>query len=425
MGCAISLAFMRGDITYQYTEAGLLQFNPTQPTYQQFSLAPLGKQNRPVDMPLAITDQEDPPVINGMIVFDRFIPRLRAMGGTRFIGSPITQPIVDQDQGRIIQFFENVAFYTSTNDSKDRTHLLSLGVITCPQICTDATPVSGIPSEAVYSEPFVKDILRLGTDLTGNAVSSYYRTPDGYIEQVYTNVVVRAALQPPYRVTLQPLPSWVGYNDNSPYFQPTARIDDPGLIFNKFAVSELGFNEAVIFEHYVATHGSKAMSGPVISQIFAVQDFYRQCYTNYCLDYYPDTQTIRPAPLGIQYLKLHPPEKAAIDSLVIKPGKLLLKVVASNPLISSQERQKITMLVFQVEDQSPIPNLDGVITVILPDRSQQSYSLPPTNELGKSSVSLAPISAANGTLIPYTVCLDSPSQTPICIQDTFTIWGNP
>jgi hypothetical protein len=424
MGCAISPVFEQGEITNQFTEAGLLRYNPTQPTSQQFSLAPLGKQSKLADPPLAIQDQEDPPVLDGMIIFDRFISRFKLMGGTRFVGRPISQPVVDQEYDRIIQFFENAVFYTSASDAKDRAHLLRLGTIFCGDICPDLSRGVDAIGNAQYSEPFLKEILRLGTDLTGKAESDYYRTADGYIEQIYTNVVVRAALLPPYHVTLQPVPAWVGYNDSLPFYQPAVRVDDAGLIFNKLDNSELGFNEAVIFEQFVATHGSKAMSGAVTSQIFAVDKIYRQCYVNYCLDYNPETQTIQPAPLGLQYLKLRPPEQAAKDNLVFKPGDVLLRVVESKPLISSTEQQKVVVQVFQKGDQYPIPNLDAIISLVLPDGSETEFMMPPTNSQGKTNLLLPPILAANGTLIPFKVCLFTAS-TPVCSQETFTIWGNP
>ena len=423
MGCAISPVFVQGEITNQSTEAGILRYNPTLPTSQQFSLAPLGKQSKLADPPLAIKDQEDPPVLDGMIIFDRFVSRFKLMGGTRFVGRPISQPVVDQENNRIIQFFENVVFYTSASDPKDRAHLLRLGTIFCGDICPDLSRGVDAIGNAQYSEPFLKEILRLGTDLTGKAESNYYRTADGIIEQIYTNVVVHSALLPPYHVTLQPVPAWVGYSNTSPFFQPAARVDDPGLIFNKLPDSELGFNEAVIFEQFVATHGSKAMSGPVTSQIFAMDKVYRQCYVNYCLDYDPETQTIRPAPLGLQYLKLKPPEQAAKDNLVFKPDDVLLRVVENKPLISSNERQIVTVQVFQKGDQYPIPNLDAILTLTLPDSSETEYVMPPTNTQGKTSILLDPILAANGTLVPFKVCLFS-SSTPICSKETFTIWGN-
>jgi hypothetical protein len=425
MGCAISPVFEQDGITSQYTEAGLLRYNPTQPTSQQFSLAPLGKQSKLADPPLAIEDQEDPPVLDGMIIFDRFVSRFKLMGGTRFVGRPISQPVVDRENDRIIQFFENVIFYTSASDTKDRAHLLRLGTIFCEDICPDLSRGLDAIGNAQYSEPYLKEILRVGTDLTGKVESNYYRTTDGYIEQIYTNVVIRAALLPPYRVILQPVPVWINYYDATlPYFQPAARVDDDGLIFNKLPDSELGFNEAVIFEQFVATHGSKAMSGAVTSQIFEVDKVYRQCYVNYCLDYDPETQTIRPAPLGLLYLKLRPPEQAAKDNLVLKPSDVLLRVVETRPLISSDEQQKVTVQVFQKGDQYPIPNLDAILTLTLPDGSETVYTMAPTNTQGKTSLLLKPILAANGTLIPFKVCLFS-SSTPICSKETFTIWGNP
>jgi hypothetical protein len=429
MDCPISPVRVEGTLTSQFTEAALLQFDPTLPTSQQFSLAPLGLKTGITDPPLDIQNGVDKLVIDGIVVFEKFIPRFNALGGTRYVGRPIGQPRVDPDNLDIIQYFENVAFYTSSVDPKDGVHLVTLGSLNCPEDCIHP-PVRGFygGDKPHFSEPFLEDVLRLGRDLFGNPVSSYYRTQDGYIEQIYDNVVVHSNLVPPFHIDLQPVPSWVGYNNTLPFFQPMSRDPSEELIFNPLNNSDQGFNEAIVFEQFVANHGGKDKSGAVISQIFTVGtsgNIYRQCYVKYCLDFFAVGQSIRPAPLGAQYLREHPIEAAAKDALILKPVNTILRTSEINPLITSREKQTINILVFQSGDQHPLPNLDAVLTTTLPDGAQVDYVMPATDFKGMSSFTLDPIPAANGTLIQYKVCLNPLTPTPICAKDTFTIWGNP
>ena len=69
--------------------------------------------------------------------------------------------------------------------------------------------------------------------------------------------------------------------------------------------------------------------------------------------------------------------------------------------------------------------IEPILVVSLPDGKQVSYYFPPTGIDGKTTETLDPIPAQNGTLIPYKVCLSTPSKDLFCVKESFVIWGNP
>jgi hypothetical protein len=419
LGCPLVLAATKGTVTEQYTEGALMQYDPMLPTSQQFSLAPLGKQSGLADSPLAIVDEDNPAVVDGIIIYDKFLTRFTAMGGLAHVGRPITQPIADPENQLITQYFENAAFYTSAVDAKDDVHLVSLGIQACGVECIHPAWQGGSPEKTIfYSEPFLKDVLRLGRDLFGSPVSSYYAI------QVYENVILLASLTPPYRISLQPLPSYLGYDSSLPEFQPAARDPSESYIFNQLSDSELGYNEALIFEQYVATHGSKALSGPVTSQLFPVNGIYRQCYSNYCLDYNPQDKSVRPAPLGTQYLKQHLTQLKAGSTRPLVSANTSLRMNVYHEQVTQGESQTIIILTQQSSDWHPLTGAEAVLMVSLPNGTQEEYKMPPTDAGGRSSITLDPIQAESGTLIGYQVCMKNTKAAPICAKDTYLIWNH-
>jgi hypothetical protein len=57
-------------------------------------------------------------------------------------------------------------------------------------------------------------------------------------------------------------------------------------------------------------------------------------------------------------------------------------------------------------------------------RSEKVFFFPATSEDGIAAVLLPPITARNGTLVPYEVCLQNVDSSRFCTGDEFLIWGN-
>jgi hypothetical protein len=421
MGLALLPADEKDGISSQYSEAALMVYNPQAPSAQQYLLAPLGlKLSLPApqgDFP----DQEGALVVNGIIIYSKFVDLYKLFDMTRFAGRPLTQPMADADAGRIVQYFENVGFYTSLNDPKDGVHLLSYGGADCAERCRyKPLPLNSPLTRPVYDEPFLDSLTRIGLDLVGRPLSAYYRTPDGMIEQVYDNVVIYAPSDNLRLISLRPLPILTG-------IAPGPLVPNNGtngLVFIPID-HNLGHNVAQVFEQYIATHGGAIFAGPPISEIFAEGSVFRQCFTNYCLDYdpsFPEADHIHPAALGKIYLQKNPPEQPANARLTLSPETVMLETSEKKAAIPIIENQEITLKVVQREDQSPIPNLTATLTLSLPNGQHPTYSIEATDGLGDAQVMIDPIAATNGTIIPYQVCLNLSTGSPICTEDSFAIW---
>ena len=421
MGLALLPADEKDGISSQYTEAGFMVYDPKAPSTQQYSLAPLGlKLSLPVpqgDFPA----QEGALVVDGIIIYSKFVDLYKLFDMTRFAGRPLSQPMADADAGRIVQYFENVGFYTSLNDPKDGVHLLSYGGVDCAGRCQYQPLLLSSPlPRPVYDEPFLDSLNRIGLDLVGRPLSAYYRTPDGMIEQVYDNVVIYAPADNLRLVSLRPLPSVAGIAPGP----LVPKLDANGLVFIPID-HNLGHNVAQVFEQYIATHGGAIFAGPPTSEIFAEGSVYCQCFTNYCLDYdpsLPEAGRIHPAALGKVYLQKNPPDLPAKTRLTLSPETVLLETAEKKAAISIAEKQEISLKVVQREDQSPIPNLTATVTLSLPDGQHPTYSIEATDGLGNAQVTIDPIAAANGTIIPYQVCLNLSTGSPVCTEDSFAIW---
>jgi hypothetical protein len=190
----------------------------------------------------------------------------------------------------------------------------------------------------------------------------------------------------------------------------------------------LGHHVPKVFESYITLHGGLEISGMPTTELFQSGRIYRQCFTNYCLDYDPsaaEALRIRPAPLGQAYLKQYPPPQAAESAQNTTPTSYKLVVWEDRMLLPVGQDQKIHLKVTDASSKAPALSLAATLTVYQPNDDQSSYSFQPTDAQGQAEVDVPAITGANGTLIPYQVCLDQNTGTPVCIKDSYVLWGNP
>jgi hypothetical protein len=93
-------------------------------------------------------------------------------------------------------------------------------------------------------------------------------------------------------------------------------------------------------------------------------------------------------------------------------------------LLPAGQGQKIHIKVTDASSKAPAPELAATLTVFQPDDDQSTYQFQPTDAQGQAEVDVPAISGANGTLIPYQVCLSQASQTATCVKDSYVLWGN-
>jgi hypothetical protein len=407
----------------QYTDKVLMVFIPTAPQGLEYALAPLGnKLNLPTPSRV-ITQSENETVIDGFVIYSKFYPLYSTFRLTQYGGRPLSQPIVDVEQHRIVQYFENVGFYTDRDDPNDEVHLVDYGRMFCEEHCTNPlTPGSG--SIASFSEPFLDGLTRLGFDLVGRPLETYSQAPDGNIEQLYENVIVYAQPGDIRHISLRALPSLVGIQSGP----LAARQNDPQLVFIPIE-GDLGYNVPTVFEEYILSHGGFEISGKPIEERHAFEDVYRQCFANYCLDFDPyspgGVAPVRPAPLGRLYFDHNPSKTQAIPSIKIPAENIALKVWEKKPKISSQELQVINLMVRQIKNDAPVVGAIATLTVDIPDGGELVVNMPATDTDGITRLLLQPIHAENGRLVTYEICLTTVNKTSKCIEDAFIIWNLP
>lgn len=416
LGPAISIMYEERGKKLQFTTTVLMMFDSQAPESDRFKLVPLGNAMKVAEQPLASSSPD------GHEIYPAFLSLFRRLGGTRITGKPITSVKADPETKRVIQYFENVGFYQLENDPPDTAHLLYYGVWKCAEACSFASRQENLvlpPSSSGFSG-ISGAVDRLDPGLTGFPLSEIYIAPDGREEQVFEHVVICTDPASPGGIALRPLPLLLEIRSDPPSF---AGQDD-----GKFIVTDgnQGFNVPYHFDEFVERNSGYDFIGKPINSYDQISDnLYRQCFENLCLDYRPNNEEalkISPMALGRRYD--HQNIKKENQPIGINSfDAVTLTVWEHFPVIKSSDMQEISVMV--LDSGTPLMNIDLVMELTLPDGSQQIKNFPPTGLDGQSHLEIGPVSASNGTLILYQVCLaNTPGETD-CVFDDYLIWGNP
>src|SRR3990172_1480688 len=449
LGPSISHLFMYGERSYQYTVNALLGHDPNARASQRFFLLPIG-----VDLGLSEPAIPPPPqsgeyYLGGHSIFDEFVPLYERLMGRAVVGLPISAMHFNPQKNRFEQHFENLGFYRLVSDPPGSARLLAYGAVKCAAMCTSqVSPEAEVVLPAQTDPHFSPIVLRLGSDFTGWALEEVYTTPDGFREQVFGNLVLISDSSHPERVTLRPVTVRLGIAPDS-FENPNG---DPTFEFYRIQ-GELGFNVPRAFIDYFAYHGGYDAAGPPISRFRPYRDdIWRQCFLNVCLEQhrrenYP--ALIVPVPLGYLYQDLEvqavlPAASQAgeargdiaaqadepASAVQPKPGDptapqkgVLLQVWERYSIIAPGQRQEIEIRL--LEENLPVNGVEPDLIVQLPDGAEDHYYMPPTGQNGQSLIQVAAISAPNGTLIPYQVCVYYPQGETHCASDGFLIGESP
>lgn len=429
LGPAITALFNHRSQQCQYTVNVLLCFDPLQQGIDRYSLYPLGEA-------LSIQDEPGPAaggelVVNGYQIYEEFEELYHSFYGPLYAGRPLSQPRFNNAKNRIEQYFANVGFYRNLDDPSGKAHLLAYGVYACNSDCRYTPPQSSIVVTSVESveQPFLNQIARLGgLNVFGLALSEPYQASDGLLEQVYENVILAAPPDDLNRVMLRSLPVLLGMPVSAP--GPRVYSEADGVVFYGIE-GELGFHVPLPFDHFIAQHGGREISGNPIGEVVLLDaKVYRQCFEHYCLLYdhsAEENARVRMAPLGREYLlQAHggqsEPEEAAF---VFSPESVHLLIQTGSPRVSAAEEQYFEMTLLRTGDQQPIANVEAALTLTMPDGRQLEYQLPPSRADGRSGLRIDPLKPPpeNGSVIAYRVCLNVPSSQPICYSDSYLIWN--
>jgi hypothetical protein len=428
LGPAISALEIRENMQCQFAERALMCFNPTASGVGRFRLYALGLQlNLQEDVKMvSAAGNERSRVVDGIVIYEKFLPLYDRLYGARYVGRPLTELRVNQELHRAEQFFENVGFYQDLSDPNGPVFLIPYGAYLCGGQCSyRLNEYWSIVKSNLTEQPFAASIARLGgPGAFGSLLLKPRVASDGMLEQVYANVAFYGPQEDSSQVRLRPLPLILGYEVQS---LVEMKIHDQ-LVF--YEVKDgLGHNVPRPFDEFVASHGGRDLAGQPISEVILLpgQNIYRQCFENYCLDFDPtasDAMKVRMAALGQEYITRFPPTEDIQIRNVFSPDNISLLVAADKPNINDNETQYIRIMIRQKDSGQPIERVEATLVLRYQNSPAIRFFLPPSDENGMSVVEIPPQSGlANGTHISYQVCLNLPSEQPICTLDSYLIWN--
>jgi len=133
LGEVISPVKVENGVTYQYTVAGKMTFDPKAPLPQKFQLAPLGRE-------LGIGISSD----TNWEVAESFKTLYKKLNGLPFVGKPLTGLIFNGEKDRYEQYFENLGFYQGP-ETDGEVRLLPYGAWRCGEECRSSLPLNAAP----------------------------------------------------------------------------------------------------------------------------------------------------------------------------------------------------------------------------------------------------------------------------------------
>lgn len=395
----ISPKFINNGLEFQYTATVLMVYDPMALPHQQFYFAPIGLEMSIKEPPT------DPNVPGGHAVYPGFEAMIGRLGGVEIIGDPLTPVHYNEEREAIEQFFENVGLFQFEAEASDQVRLVYYGAWMCAEVCEgDLDPIFMPMLTTVIATPFIDAVSRLEPTFIGKPLTEPYHATDGQLEQIFENVVIVADPDRPGGIAFRPITAMLGVQT------------DPDV---QFEIPEF-------FLEYLRQNSGLEMSGPAVTEFTErSEEMYRQCFTNLCLDYFPNKPVglrVRMTPLGYIYQKRFYEEVADSKPTPDSSQMLTMKVSKGYGFVSPGDSQIIIVTVFQ--NYQPSLGVAPNLTVMMPGGEIKPYSLPPTQTDGRTSVELEPITAPRGTRVDYRVCIDPTDGQEFCIDDYFFIWGN-
>jgi hypothetical protein len=337
---------------------------------------------------------------------------------------PLFQQYYEQ-QGGASQF--GAVTSQLTDEGGKQCQFTTLGILCYDRQLEEGSRISftSVAPVTQFSAPYQRVLDRMGgTAVFGEPLADPVRTTDGFMEQVYESVVVYSPPDNPTAIAFRPLAKIL----NMPMHQPGQKKYDrrDNVIFYPVQ-NELGFHVPVVFDEFIARHGGIETSGQPISETDVTEingeKIARQCFENYCLDYYPAAPTgtqVRMAQLGYLYEQV---QVSAIPGPVVEPVEPLAMLVSEDKTqVHASETQTFYLLVYSDHTKEPRPNVNADLMVMLPDGTSYSYEFPPTGINGWTKLEVPPLPDANhGTMVAYQICLSG--ESPICVSESYLVWN--
>ena len=405
----------------QYFEAAVLVYDPD--SSPRYYLESIGYEAGFSDLPNA--DPENPNVrfVNGFIIPVEFAKLYDELGGSRWVGQPLTRARKNPEKGTVEQYFENLGFFRFEDDPPGTVRLMPYGLWRCAGECSKYPNIQNASvrshSLEVQQSPFADVVARLGEDFTGQALSEPYRGEDRRVEQVFSHVVIVEDHDSGLGIKLRPAARLLDIQRDPPQ-SPEA---DREMYFREVE-DGLGYYIPAAFIDFISRYSGFELSGEPISRAEPNENgLIQQCYENYCLSARSagEDLQVEMVPLGEQYkqdITLAPSPTSEME----EERNIILDVWEQSPQISSQEQQQIGSCIH--EGDLPLAGIQARLDVTIPGMGLRTYQLPQTDQGGCSFYTLEPIQAENGTPIDYQVCFTGSGGEKYCRRDSFLIWGN-
>lgn len=416
LGPALSPVIYEGNVQKQYLEAGLMVYDPDLPASERYSLAPIGASLGVWDEPLANPSLPNVYFVEGYIIYEGFVSLYEEMGGQRYVGLPLTGVRYIEAQNRVEQYFENLGFFINLDEPDASAQLMNYGQVACGGSCGAAeAPAAIVQIDLPYGEPFTSTVARLGDGFAGQRLAGPYQTADGSIEVIYENLVLYANPDSSTQASPRPILGLLGVAPEP----MVTRLDNANLMFYGLS-GDLGYNVPLIFTDYIEQHGGFEIFGQPISEFRVLDDGgFRQCFANACLRYLAEGR-VEPLPMGAEY------KAAYYDQPVPQldgEQTIQIQVWEEHSQVNSSEEQIIHATLYS--GTQLLEGLRPYLDLSLPGGGSSVYQFSPSDASGHTQVTVPAVSAQNGTLVPYQVCLEGLEIERVCASESYMIWGNP
>jgi hypothetical protein len=430
LGPAIHTKETRADnVQCQFTERALMCYNPGKTGSQRLYLDQLGRKL--IFEPETSLTESQPPagarVVKGVTIYEKFLPLYDQLYGATYVGEPLTGLRINYDLRRVEQFFTNVGFYQSLENPNGPVFLIPYGAYLCGGTCGYSTVDYWLTIKSnLMDQPFAPYIARMGGSAVFGTPLLQPEVAGDMLRQVYTNIIIQAPRDNLSNVSLYPVPYDMGYRP-APMEQ---KISHEQLVF--FTLNKEtgeGFNVPLPFEQFLGEHGGVVFAGYPTQPVLQIpgQNLYQQCFEKVCLIYDPaasPSMKVRLAPLGKEYLERFGYNPALEVKNIFAADRINMVVSVDRANLSSSEEQSLRMAVEEVGTMEGLPFVEASVVLTIPNKDPVRIYFPPTDESGMSVVLIPPMpELPNNTRVLYEVCLNLPSDRPICGQDSYLIWN--
>ncbi len=442
LGKPISPPVQEENFVYQYTVNAVLVKATNLEHQTDVLLSPVG-----LDLTLPKYKAKSPIYegsfyVNNVAVYDEFISLFQKLGGESRVGNPLTSLRYNPLKKRYEQLFESVGFYFTEADPKGMVKLLAYGVWKCQSACIyPYNKEAEVTQSNVIDPHFIAFVDQVGSDFTGFAITDAFQTNDGKIQQVFENLALEYIPNQDPAVVLMNIPTSIGILSEQ-MVNKTSQVDQVFIPIK----GEKGHNIPRQFLDYINLHGGLDVIGLPINEASQVgnQTFW-QCFEKLCIEKdgrLAGVYQIHPSALGLEYLYLHNPKEENTQdkntptltspqprstlippTLIPQEHPFEMNLRQAHAWVDANTPQEIRLVV--TKNHIPIEGISPYLIIIRPDGEPIRFAMPATDAQGVSVGQIPAITAPNGTLISYKVCIKPIDFEEQCEQGGYPIWVQP